>query len=476
MSNYISLVLLSSMMGFFLACNQGTIEGDTAHIPINLATHCTTCHGQDLKGDIAQSLLDGSWQFGSRRHDIVRSIKFGHPHHGMPSWQGVLADQEIDSMVAFLLREEERLGIAKPALPSELETQDYRVQIEVFCEGLDIPWSMEFLEPDRVVVTERAGDLRIIENGNLHPNPVKGTPPVRHLGQGGLMEVAKDPNYAENGWLYLSISHGLPAEDTSKPAPAMTSIVRGRLDGMTWIDNEVIFEAAHESYRTAAQHFGGRIAFDPDGFLYFSIGDRGAKEHAQDLSKPNGKIHRIYPDGSIPTSNPFYQVPKAIKSIYSYGHRNPQGLAVHHQTGRIWSTEHGPLGGDELNHISKGANYGWPVISYGINYNGTVMTDLQRKKGMEQPNLYWKPSIAVCGLQFYYGAQFPKWNNKLLVGSLKFEELQLLDIEADRVIYQQTILKNGGRVRDIKMGPQGGIFLVLNRPGRIIRLSSKNPS
>ena len=285
------------------------------------------------------------------------------------------------------------------------------------------------------------------------------------------MDVAVDPDFDNNGWIYLAFTHGLEKKESDRRAPGMTKVVRGHIVDGAWTDSEELFEAPHEMYRTAGQHFGGRIVFDPDGYLYFSIGDRGASEHAQDLGKPNGKIHRIYPDGRIPRSNPFYGKQGAMASIYSYGHRNPQGLAVHPQTGRIWSTEHGPLGGDELNLIQAGVNYGWPVISYGINYNGVPITDIFRKEGMEQPNLYWKPSIAVCGLHFYQGDLFPKWNNRLLVGALKFEELQLLDIEDDRVIYQQTILKNAGRVRDVTIGPDGAIYVVLNRPGVVLRFS-----
>lgn len=191
------------------------------------------------------------------------------------------------------------------------------------------------------------------------------------------------------------------------------------------------------------------------------------------MSKPNGKIHRVYPDGRVPFSNPFYNQKNAVKSIYSYVHRNPQGLAVHPDTGLIWSNEHGPMGGDEVNLIQPGVNYGWPVICYGINYNGKPMSDVYFREDMEPPIYYWRPSPAVCGLDFYHGDLFPKWNNRLLVGALKFEEFQLLNVVEERVIYTETILKNVGRVRDVACGPDGAIYVVLNWPGTILRLTPK---
>jgi len=442
-------------------------------IPETFTKLCASCNGNDLKGDISQSLLDGSWQFGSRKGDIMRSIKFGYPHHGMPAWGAVLTNAEIDSLVSFLLREEERLGITKPPIPDTLETQDYKIKVEVMAEGLDVPCAIDFIDPDRALITERSGSLRMMENGVLLPDAVEGIPQVHASGQGGLLDVAIDPNYESEPWIYLAFSHGLDTVlvDGKEAVPAMTSIVRAKLEGNTWSDQEVLFEAPHETYKTAPYHFGCRIVFDPEGYLYFSIGDRGTSDDAQDLNVPNGKVHRIYKDGRIPKTNPFYTTPGAIKSIYSYGNRNAQGLAVHPETGQLWETEHGPMGGDELNLIRPGLNYGWPEICYCINYNGDIITEFTHKEGMEQPISYWRPSIATCGLDFYSGDVFPKWKNRLLVGALRMEELQLLDIEKDRMMYRQTILKNAGRVRDVTTGPDGAIYVVLNEPGTVLRLS-----
>ncbi|MFW6371572.1 MAG: PQQ-dependent sugar dehydrogenase, partial [Bacteroidota bacterium] len=266
-----------------------------------------------------------------------------------------------------------------------------------------------------------------------------------------------------------SYSHILDSKE-ERP-PAMTRIVRGKIEDNKWSDEQVLYEAEHDHYSTMRHHYGSRIVFDPQGYLYFSVGDRGAREQAQELSRPNGKIHRINKDGSIPADNPFVDTQGALPTIFTYGNRNTQGMAVHPETGEVWTTEHGPMGGDELNLLEAGENYGWPVITYGKNYDGTIITEQTTHEGMEQPNYYWTPSIAVCGLDFYQGGQFPKWNNRLLVGALKYEEVQLLHIVNDRVIHSQTILKNFGRVRDVETGPDGAIYVVLNSPGRVIKLS-----
>jgi glucose/arabinose dehydrogenase len=465
---YLFSVTIISIL-FFSANISSSAQG-SSDLPATYVEYCSNCHGMDLRGGNAQSLLDGIWQFGLKESYIFRNIKFGIPHLGMPSYEASLTDAEINALVDFLLSEEKRMGITKPPAPNEVETQDYKIDIEVFAQGLEIPWSIDFAGSDLALITERPGRLRVVKNGKLLPDAVSGIPEVLNEGQGGLMDVAFDPDYSSNGWIYLAYSHEVEKKSDDRRSPAMTRIVRGRINNNTWESQQVIYEAPHETYRGTRHHYGCRIVFDPQGYLYFGIGDRGAGDHAQDLSKPNGKIHRIFRDGSIPRDNPFYGHEGALSTIYAYGNRNPQGLAVHPETGRLWETEHGPLGGDELNLISAGLNYGWPVITYGRNYDGTPITDIVRKEGMEQPNLYWKPSIAVCGLDFYRGDLFPVWKNRLLVGALKYEEVQLLNIEKDRVIHKQTILKNAGRVRDVCTGPEGAIYIVLNSPGTVLRL------
>lgn len=431
---------------------------------------CSTCHGKDLRGGNAQSLLDGVWQFGDGDGYVRRNIQFGIPHLGMPSFENLLTKEQIDQLVEYLYDEQSEAGAAKPDPASILETKDYRIKTEIWADNLSIPWGIVFLDGSRALITERPGGLRMVENGQLLPDPVEGTPEVLHEGQGGLMDVNIDPDFEKNGWIYLSYSHKLEQAGEEKRPPAMTRIVRGRINDLQWTDEELIYEAPNETYLTTRHHYGNRIVFDKKGYLYFSIGDRGAKEMAQDPTKPNGKIHRIYPDGSVPPDNPF--AGKGLPTLFTLGNRNPQGLSVHPGTDEVWSVEHGPLGGDELNLIRKGINYGWPVISYGRNYNGTIITEYERMEGYEQPVIYWKPSIAVCGMEFYHGEAFQKWNNKLLVAALKYEEVILLDIEADRVMHQEVILKNAGRVRDVGMDPEGNIYVVVNEPDRVIKLSA----
>jgi aldose sugar dehydrogenase len=435
--------------------------------------YCATCHGTDLKGGNGGSLVDGIWQFGAADSYKFRNVKFGITHLGMPSYDGILKDDDIRAIMKFVSDSEKNAGAVKPAIVKELETLDYKLNVEIFAEGLEIPWAIDFLDATTALITEKPGRLRVVTKGKLQPDPVKNIPKVLNEGQGGLMDVAVDPDYSQNGWIYLAFSHVLDKKAGEDRPGAMTKIVRGKIENNTWTNEQVLFEAPHEMYRTTRHHYGCRIVFDPEGHLYFAIGDRGAGFQAQDNTLPNGKVHRINKDGSIPTDNPYVSDPKAMKSLYSLGNRNIQGMAIHPETGELWTTEHGPMGGDELNLIKPGKNYGWETITYGINYNGTIITEFTHKPGMEQPNLYWTPSIAVCGLDFYRGDLFKKWKNKLLVGALKYEEVRLLNIEGDRVMHDEVILKGQGRVRDVQTGPDGAIYVVLNDPGTVLKLMPK---
>jgi aldose sugar dehydrogenase len=432
------------------------------------AEHCAKCHGQNLKGGEAPSLVDAVWLYGTGKSQRIRNIRFGILQQGMPAFTEALSGKEIDAVADYIGEMEDVEGNQRPPLPDSLITYDYEIRVDPFAEGLEIPWAIDFLDDRTALITERPGRLRIVKDGQLQEAPVSGTPDVLSQGQGGLMDVAVDPNFSENGWIYLSYSHVLPGEE--RRLPAMTRLVRGKLKGNTWSDQEVIYEAPHETYLPTRHHYGCRIVFDHTGMLYFAIGDRGRSHQAQEFSRPNGKTHRIHPDGRVPKDNPFVGTDGVLQTIYSYGHRNPQGLAVHPENGTVWNTEHGPMGGDELNLIQPAVNYGWPEITYGKNYNGAIVSEFEQKDGMEQPVLFWRPSIAVCGLDFYSGDLFPRWKNWLLAGALAFEELRLLAIEDGRMIHQEVILKNAGRVRDVMTGPDGAIYVVLNNPGTVIRL------
>lgn len=434
--------------------------------------YCSSCHGPKLQGGNAQSLVDGVWQFGSGRGYVTQTVKFGVQHLGMPGYEDTLTASQVKQVVDFLMDAENNASPPKPQIPKQIQTRDYDITIETIAEGLEVPWSIAFIDNDTFLVTERPGRLRKIVNGQLLSEPIQGTPMVLSEGQGGLLDVAIDPKHKDNGWVYLAYSHALEESGDNRPG-AMTRIVRGRIKDNTWTDQQILYEAPHETYRTTRHHYGCRIVFDKKGHLFFGIGDRGAMEQAQDWSCPNGKIHRIFTDGRIPEDNPFVNRKDALPTIFAYGIRNPQGMAIHPVTDQLWENEHGPLGGDEINLIEAGKNYGWPVITYGRNYDSSIISKLTEKEGMEQPILYYTPSIAICGQDFVRGDLFAKWKHYQLNGALKYEEVRLTDVKDNRVLHDEVILKNAGRVRDVACGPDGAIYAVLNQPGTIIRLTPK---
>ena len=329
---------------------------------------------------------------------------------------------------------------------------------ELVFSGVNVPWAMAWLPSGDMIVTERSGKLLRVNAGKLIAE-ISGLPEIFARGQGGLLDVVLHPEYEKNGWLYLAYSSSEGEGDGGN-----TTILRAKLSENELVDKKVLYKASPNS--TRGQHFGGRIAFDSSNKLYFSVGDRGNRdENPQDITRDGGKIYRINDDGSIPKDNPFVNQSDARKAIFSYGHRNPQGMAVHPQTGLIWAHEHGPQGGDELNLISAGSNYGWPIISYGINYNGTSFTDLTAKEGMEQPKTYWVPSIAPSGFAFVTSSKYPDWKGKALVGSLKFNYLVLVTLNGNSVSEKEIVLEDIGRVRDIRQAPDGFIYVAVEGKG-----------
>jgi glucose/arabinose dehydrogenase len=270
--------------------------------------------------------------------------------------------------------------------------------------------------------------------------------------------------------VYIGYVHPL-GDGSTKETPAMTRIIRGRVKGHRWIDQEVVFRVADELHFAQGTRWGCRLFFDKHDYLYFSIGDIGRNDEVQLISKPGGKLYRVFPDGSIPPDNPFVGQPRAIEAIYTIGNRNLQGIDQHPVSGQLWATEHGPMGGDELNIIEKGRNYGWPIISYGLNYNGTSVTTMTQMNGLEQPIKYWTPSPALCPLEFYTGDLFPKWKNNAFIGALAFEEIKRLVIEGTEVKSEEVFFKGFGRVRDIQTGPEGALYAVLNNPDAVVRLT-----
>jgi glucose/arabinose dehydrogenase/mono/diheme cytochrome c family protein len=438
--------------------------------------NCANCHGKDLAGGSGGSLVDDEWKYGASDEEIAASIRDGIPDMDMPAWGDALDEKQIRSLVIFL--REKKAALQTAAVRRELVADGgvfsaggHRFTLDEIGNGEGLLWSIDFLPDGSMLVTQRDGVLWRFFDGERRR--IAGTPEVWQHGQGGLLEVGVHPDYAENGWIYLSYSENTGAKENGRDA-GMTTVVRGRLEGDRWTDQETLFTVDEEHHGSAGVHFGSRFVF-ADGYLFFGIGDRGRQNRAQDLDRPNGKIYRIHDDGRIPADNPFVNVDDALPAIWSYGHRNPQGMDLEPATGLIWESEHGPRGGDEINVVEKGRNYGWPVITYGMNYNGTPITDETHREGMEQPKLHWTPSIAVAGIDFYEGGAFADWTGKLLVGGLASEELHLLTVKDGSVTADEIILKDQGRIRDVASGPDGLVYLLLNggdpRRGRIVRMT-----
>lgn len=335
--------------------------------------------------------------------------------------------------------------------------EETTVSAELIVNGLQIPWGMVFLPDGSMLITEKSGDIIHYKEGEKIQ--INNVPAVYYRGQGGLMDIELHPNYEENGWLYLSYS-----SEEGEDKGGNTAIARARLAGNALTDLEVLYKATPNT--TRGQHFGSRLEFDDNGFLYFTIGERGERDvNPQDLTRDGGKVYRINDDGTIPQDNPFVNEQGAKAAIYTYGNRNPQGMLKHPETGAIWIHEHGPRGGDEINIVKKGANYGWPVITYGINYSGTPITDKTEMEGMEQPIHYWIPSIAPSGMTFVTSDVYPEWKGDLLVGSLSFQYLERLQMEGESVTYREKLLEDIGRVRNVRQGPDGFIYVAVEGKG-----------
>lgn len=328
---------------------------------------------------------------------------------------------------------------------------------EVVVPDLVNPWGLAFMPDGSLLITEKSGTIIHYKDGKK--TEVKDAPEVFNRNQGGLLDVALHPDYSNNGWIYFTYSSTDGEEEGGH-----TALMRAQLKDHALVNKEVLYKGTPNTRR--GHHFGSRIAFDAAGHVYFSIGDRGARdENPQDISRDGGKIYRIHDDGSIPKDNPFVNDEGAKQAIYSYGHRNPQGMALHPKTGDIWVHEHGPRGGDEINTIVAGKNYGWPIISYGINYSGTSFTEITAKDGMEQPVYYWVPSIAPSGMAFGKGATYKEFNGNIFAGSLKFQYLERLILENDKVVRREKLLEEIGRVRNVVMGPDGYLYIGVEGKG-----------
>jgi glucose/arabinose dehydrogenase len=487
---------------------------------------CAGCHGSSLEGGRVSTLFDTKWNYASDDESISRIIHDGIDGTEMEPFAGSLSDQQIWQLVSYIRMQ----GAALQAKPTYVPDPDGQIiksekltfKVEVVARNIETPWGLAFLPDGRLLITERPGRLRIVQksdltvprkpagprpSGNAPETPSTGTPPpdpvatvtglpkVWEKQDGGMFDVEVHPNYKQNGWIYISYSETVPgyvappppppgAEPPPPPPgaqgrgrgrggppdpPSMTVIIRGKINkNNEWVDQQVVFRAKPEWYSSSNAHYGSRFVFDKQGHLFYTLGEKNNPANAQDLTNPLGKIHRVNDDGSAPNDNPFVNTPGAIPTIWSYGHRNPQGLAWDPVTGKLWESEHGPQGGDEINIIEKGHNYGWGVITMGVDPRVTE----RAHEGMEQPIVYYTPTIAPSGIVFYSGDKYPQWKNNLFVSALGGQQLRRLEIEGDKVTHQEQVFNQFGRVHDVIVGPDGYLYVTLQLPGQVLSQST----
>jgi glucose/arabinose dehydrogenase len=423
------------------------------------ANFCASCHWDDLGWFKARK-----WKYGSREEDIYNSIEVGYSDFGMLGYADTLSEQEMKDLSKFIylkleLKEKEEFKKEQGLYI----TEELRIRPDTIITGLNVPWGLAFLPDGDMLVNEREGKMLRYRNGELIAE-IKGLPEIHADGQGGLMDIRLHPGYKSNGWIYFSYS-GVAKKGQEG---WNTSVMRAKLKDNTLVEKQLLFEGIPAL--TANYHFGCKITFDDKGHLFFGVGERGTMKKVHDLSNDWGKVHRLNDDGSIPKDNPFLKTPGARPSIWSYGHRNPQGLVVSPFDGTLWESEHGPKGGDELNLIEPGKNYGWPYITFGINYNGKIISPDTAMAGMEQPATYWVPSFAPCGMTFVTGGKYKNWEGDILMGSLRFHNLVRVKLKDGKVIHKEALLNNIGRMRNVEESPDGFIYVSLESPGMIIKL------
>lgn len=467
--------------------------------------NCSLCHGENLEGAAQGVPLRGELRHGDSMAELTGSIRNGYDSSGMPSWRDTLEPAQIRNIALFILESRANVNyetsnfempLSIPDAVFESELHNFR--LETVASNLEpLPFSIEPLPDGRLLLTEKTRGVSIIAANGEQSALIQGTPQAYddiyrlstrldiERGMGWLFDIVLHPNYEENGWIYLYFSDR--CEDCNelsreRDAPvSMNKLVRGKIEDGLWVEQETIWEADKKHYGAAGDvGAGGRVAFDNRGHVYFSVGMKGRSNHhgIQDLSAPSGKIHRVNNDGSIPADNPFANRDDVYRSIYTYGHRSPQGLEFDSENGELWGTEHGPRGGDELNRLLPGKNYGWPLYSLGMDYNGTVVEygkDLGiafELSDIEQPVADLTPSPAVSSFIIASSDQFPEWKGDFLVGSLKARSLFRVDIENNRFVKRETLLEGLGRIRDIEQGFDGDIFLLLEHSsgGQIVRL------
>jgi len=424
----------------------------------NFLKYCAGCHGQKM-----ERFAGNTWEAFKAGGDLTGVIRSGLPQLGMPSFEKAFTQTEMKAISDYILEMKNKKEVPLPTkFPAIVSTKHQSFKIDTVAKGLNVPWGMAFLPDGDLLVTERSGELFRFGGGKLKAI-IGGVPEVMAQGQGGLMDVVLHPKYKENGWIYISYSQKAP-----DGVGGNTAIFRAKLKDNQLVDQQELFKAMPNT--TSGVHFGCRMVFDDQGYLYFSVGERGKKENAQTLTNHCGKIPRISEDGRIPADNPFVKTEGAMPTIYSYGHRNPQGIDIHPVSRRIYNNEHGPRGGDEINLVGKANNYGWPVITYGINYDGTILSEFKAKEGMEQPVFQWTPSIGPSSMKFVTGDKYSGWKNDILSGSLSFKYLERVRLENGKVTEQEKLLENAGRVRHVTIGPDGFIYVATESPGIVVKL------
>ncbi|HET7086737.1 MAG TPA: PQQ-dependent sugar dehydrogenase [Rhizomicrobium sp.] len=453
-------------------------------------TTCAACHGATIQpGPQAHSVFTLDFLNSHSDAQIVQALTDGLPATPNHSFKTLFFSDEIAQMPAFLRIRggilNRRVGAVPDIGGKVFNSQKANFKAETLVTGLDQPWGMAFLPDGRLIFTERAGRLRFMDKNGKISEPVKGTPSVFVRQDGGLLDVALHPDYAKNGWIYLSYSTVPPGYqvqpgDDAAPnmaPPTMTTIVRGKVNANNeWVDQQVLFNPPADSYRVSADHYGSRFLFDRKGHFYWSMGERHDMQMSQNLASPLGKIHRLNDDGSIPKDNPFVHTPGALPSIWTYGHRNPEGLTFDPATGIFWETEHGPVGGDEVNIIEPGKNYGWGMATMGIEPGIGRL----HATGVTDPITFYNPSIGPSGIAFYTGDKFPAWKGNLFITGMVGEKLIRMEIKDRQIVSQEAVIQNYGRVRDVKTGPDGFIYVLLQnmngdpKGGSIVRLVPAN--
>ena len=426
--------------------------------------YCASCHGDHVEEFVNRD----KWVYGSSRNEMFDVVRNGAEVDGMPAYSEVISDKQVYELVDYILAaiEDEKAKEFNSGENNDVVfvSEGMELKLVLVAENANSPWAITQSNDGRLFYTDKSGQLFSKKDNEIHE--IAGLPTVKYKGQGGLMDVILHPDFDHNHRIYLSYSKP-KADDVNY---ATTAIFSGIIKGHEIVNGKDIFVAS--PYLNTNHHYGSRMIFDNDGFLFVTIGERGRRDdNPQYLGNDLGKIHRFNDDGTAPTDNPFYNNPNANKSIYSYGHRNPQGLCFNPITNKIYDNEHGPKGGDEVNLIEAGKNYGWPVITYGINYIGTKITDLTHHEGMEQPIRYWVPSIATCGMEIVTSDKYPAWYGNILSGSLKFNYLHrdVFD-EEDQFVKEEKLFPDIGRIRAIEQCADGYIYISMEDPGKIYRI------